>query len=162
MQIDHGGIPHRDGGLVYDTNGLEVLTPQDCLRLLGSVRVGRIAYTDQALPAVQPVTFLLDNDAVLVRTGAGAQLASAARNAVVAFQVDQLDPESRSGWAVMVVGYAQEITDPDEVSRIKQLPLHDHFIRVSIELIDGRRLCQDMQHEATPDDQPPVRPSHVV
>jgi uncharacterized protein len=154
---------------VYDTNGLEVLTPQDCLRLLGSVPVGRIAYTDQALPAVQPVTFLLDNNAVLVRTGAGAQLASAARNAVVAFQVDQLDPESRSGWAVMVVGYAQEITDPDEVSRIKELPLRawftterDHFIRVSIELIDGRRVRQDATLDATPDDQPPVRPSHVV
>jgi nitroimidazol reductase NimA-like FMN-containing flavoprotein (pyridoxamine 5'-phosphate oxidase superfamily) len=150
---------------VYDTNGLEVLTPQDCLRLLGSVRVGRIAYTDQALPAVQPVTFLLDNDAVLVRTGDGAQLTRAARNTVVAFQVDELDPESRSGWAVMVVGYAQEITDPDEVSRMKQLPLRawvttdrDHFIRVSIELIDGRRVRQDAPH----DDRPPVRPTHVV
>lgn len=154
---------------MYDTNGLEVMTPQDCLRLLGSVSVGRIAYTDQALPAVQPVTFLLDNDALLVRTGEGAQLAGAARNAVVAFQVDDLDPETRSGWAVMVVGYAQEITDPDEVRRMKQLPLrawfttdHDHFIRVSIELIDGRRLYQDMHDEAVTGDQPAVRPSHAV
>jgi uncharacterized protein len=152
---------------MYDTNGLEVLTPQECLRLLGSVSVGRIAYTDQALPAVQPVTFLLDDGALLLRTGDGAQLTSAAQNTVVAFQVDELDPESRCGWAVMVVGYAQEVTDPNELWRIGQLPLrawlttdHDHFIRVSIELIDGRRLRQD--GAAARDGEPPARPSHVV
>jgi uncharacterized protein len=154
---------------MYDTNGLEVLTPQDCLSLLGSARIGRIAYTDQALPAVQPVTFVIDNDSVLVRTGDGAQLASAARNAVVAFQVDELDPDSRRGWAVMVVGYAHEVTDPDELHRVEQLPLrawfttdHDHFIRISIELIDGRRLIDDPVARAPRDGDPPVRASHVV
>ena len=82
---------------------------------------------------------------------------------------DDLDPETRAGWAVMVVGYAQEITDPDEVRRMKGLPLRawfttdrDHFIRVSIELIDGRRLYQDMHDEAVTGDQPAVRPSHAV
>jgi hypothetical protein len=36
---------------------LEILGQDQCLDLLRTVRVGRLVFTEQALPAVQPVNF---------------------------------------------------------------------------------------------------------
>ena len=129
-------------------NALEadVLSTQDSLRLLGSVPLGRIAYTDRALPAVQPVPFGINDGTVIVRTGDASRLAALADNAVVAFQADQLDPETYRGWAVTVVGRAALVADPDESERLGRLvePLwfsteHDQFIRISVEMVTGWR-----------------------
>ena len=129
-------------------NALEadVLSTQDSLRLLGSVPLGRIAYTDRALPAVQPVPFGIDGGAVIVRTGDESKLAALADKAVVAFQADQLDPETYRGWAVTVVGRADLVTDPDETERLSQLiePFwfsteNDQFIHISVEMVAGWR-----------------------
>ena len=135
---------------MYDTNGLEVIAPNACLNLLGSARVGRIAYTDQALPAVQPVTYLLHDGALLIRAGSGSKLGSAIDQSVIAFQVDDLDPDSYTGWAVMVVGQAGVVSDPAELHEFGKLSLRpwftageDQFIRISIDMIDGRRIPTD-------------------
>ena len=122
----------------------DFLTTQDSLRLLGSVPLGRIAYTDRALPAVQPVPFGIDDGAVIVRTRDASRLAALADNSVVAFQADQLDPETYRGWAVTVVGRAAVVADPDEAERLGQLvkPLwfsteKDQFIHISVEMVTG-------------------------
>ena len=75
-----------------DLNGLEVLDPSECMRLLGSVSLGRIGLSSDALPVVLPVNFVLVGDQIVVRTRRGTKLAAATRNAIVAFEVDQLDP----------------------------------------------------------------------
>ncbi len=130
-----------------DLNEHDVLTRKDSLRLLESAPIGRIAFTDHALPVVQPVPFLLDDGSVVIRTGNGAKLAAVARNAVVAFQADHLDPRSHRGWAVLVVGRTAQITDPEEITRLdaKMPPSwfgtdQDGLIRISVEMIDGWRL----------------------
>ena len=41
-------------GTAYD-NGMEILDSAESRRLLASVPIGRIVFTDRALPAVQPV-----------------------------------------------------------------------------------------------------------
>ena len=43
-----------------DAHGLEILDREDCLGLLASVPLGRVVFTDRALPAIQPVNFVLD------------------------------------------------------------------------------------------------------
>ncbi|QYC45615.1 Pyridoxamine 5'-phosphate oxidase [Nonomuraea coxensis DSM 45129] len=130
-----------------DSSGLQVLTDEECLRLLASTPIGRIVFTDRALPAVQPVAFCLDGDAIVIRTGVGSKLAAATRRAVVAFEVDDYDPVRRTGWSVSVVGHATAVTDPAETARLAELPLDpwvpgglDHFIRVSLEQVTGRRI----------------------
>ncbi|MGA4994474.1 pyridoxamine 5'-phosphate oxidase family protein [Nonomuraea bangladeshensis] len=130
-----------------DSSGLQVLTDEECLRLLASTPIGRIVFTDRALPAVQPVAFCLDGDGIVIRTGVGSKLAAATRRAVVAFEVDDYDPVLRTGWSVSVVGHADAITDPAETARLAALPLDpwvpgrlDHYIRVSLEHISGRRI----------------------
>jgi hypothetical protein len=43
-----------------DSQALENLSPDECMRLMGSVAVGRIVYSRQALPAVELVNFVLE------------------------------------------------------------------------------------------------------
>jgi hypothetical protein len=44
---------------LYEDPDAEQLGRDECLRLLGSVPIGRVAFTVDALPSVQPVTFVL-------------------------------------------------------------------------------------------------------
>lgn len=132
---------------MHDSGGLEILTEQECRELLGQVPLGRIVFTDRALPAIQPVNFLLSQGDVIIRTNPGSKLAAAARNAVVAFEVDEFDTDARGGWSVVVIGHARVVSENGALSRLRSLPLHswapgerDHYIAITPELISGRRL----------------------
>jgi len=130
-----------------DAHGLEVLDQPECLRLLSSVPVGRIAFTDRALPAIQPVNFALDGSDVIVRTGPGSKLGLAVQRAVVAFEADDFDPDSHEGWSVTLLGEARAVTDPAELERLSRLSIptwtpgpRDRYIRISGRYVSGRRI----------------------
>ena len=132
---------------VLDSTHLEVLDRGGCLALLASVAVGRIVFTHRAMPAVEPVNFVVDGDSIVLRTGPGAKLTAARNNAVVAFEVDEIDLDEHAGWSVTVIGRAEEVRDAEENSRLARLPLrpwapgeHNHFIRIPIEVVTGRRI----------------------
>ena len=36
---------------------------------------------------------------------------------VVAYEADDLDPQRRAGWSVVVTGWASMITDPEQIAR---------------------------------------------
>jgi len=127
--------------------GLERLSRDECMRLMGSVSVGRIAYTREALPAVELVNFALHDGDIVIRTDASGKLAAATRGAVVAFEADSVDVPGQAGWSVTVVGQARAVTDTEEISRLELIELmpwapgtHDHFIRISAALVNGRRV----------------------
>jgi nitroimidazol reductase NimA-like FMN-containing flavoprotein (pyridoxamine 5'-phosphate oxidase superfamily) len=129
-----------------NTRELDVLNRRQCLDLLQGVRVGRLVFTEDALPAVQPVNFRTWRDDVVIRVAGGAKLAAACENAVVAFEADQLDPDLRTGWSVTVVGHAQPITEVDELVEIAGTFVEpwvdgrrDHFVRIRSEKMTGRR-----------------------
>lgn len=139
-----------------DANGLEILDREDCLSLMRSVQLGRIVFTDRALPAIQPVHFVLDGDDVIIAAVPGSKLSSASRGTIVAFETDAFDPVERSGWSVTVIGEARTIRVADEIERISRLPLrswtpgrHDFFIRIRGVFLSGRRMHQPFL-EATP------------
>ncbi|GII66133.1 pyridoxamine 5'-phosphate oxidase [Sphaerisporangium krabiense] len=130
-----------------DTAGLRVLTREECLHLFTLTPVGRIVFTDRALPSVQPVNFLLNGEDIVIRTSTGSKLAAATRNAVVAFEADEIDVTTRTGWSVTAVGHARAVTDPAEIELLSALPLvrwlpgdQDHFIVVRAEQVSGRRI----------------------
>ena len=133
-----------------DGSALQSLSRDECLALLASVPVGRIIYTRRALPAVELVNFALDQGDIVIRTDRSGKLAAATRGAVVAFEADQLDLDTRSGWSVTAIGPSSEVTDPDDLARLRTIGLtpwapgaRDHFIRVSPVMLNGRRLCTD-------------------
>ncbi len=126
---------------------LEQLPRDECLRLMGTVPVGRIVYTRQALPAVELVNFVLSEGDIVIRTHAQSKLAIATRGAVVAFEADSVDLAEQVGWSVTVVGQARAVTDDAEIHRLELLPLNswlaqerDHFIRISPTIVNGRRV----------------------
>jgi nitroimidazol reductase NimA-like FMN-containing flavoprotein (pyridoxamine 5'-phosphate oxidase superfamily) len=104
-----------------------------CLALLTSVPIGRVVYTDQALPAVTPVTFVLDGDEVTIRTASGSALAAAVRGAVVAFQADRIDPATLSGWSVTIVGRAHLVKVSEDAA--------GQYIRIAARHVSGGRLA---------------------
>ena len=135
--------------LVMESEGpaLEHLSRDECMRLMGSVPVGRIVYTRQALPAVELVNFALDDGDIIIRTDAGGKLAAATRGAVVAFEADSVDVHGHAGWSVTVVGQSGAVTDGAEIRHLEHSGLmpwapgrHDHFIRIAPAIINGRRV----------------------
>jgi nitroimidazol reductase NimA-like FMN-containing flavoprotein (pyridoxamine 5'-phosphate oxidase superfamily) len=126
------------------------LRREDCLRLLAEGVVGRVVYSDAALPAAHPVTYYLDRDEVVFRAGLGGNLAAAARHQVVGFEIDAYDPSTRTGWSVLGVGVAYEVTDPDRLAALAdRMPAPwapdraEHTIAVPLQQLSGRRLAPE-------------------
>ena len=90
------------GGPGDDDRGVtRPLSPADCWHLLDQARVGRVAFTDRALPAIAAVPCRLGaDDELLLAVPARSRVAEGVHHAVVAFAVDDVD----QGWSVSVVG----------------------------------------------------------
>jgi nitroimidazol reductase NimA-like FMN-containing flavoprotein (pyridoxamine 5'-phosphate oxidase superfamily) len=84
---------------VVHLSGLHTLDRAECIELLRTVTVGRIAFTERGLPAIQPVNFSMDGSNVIIRTSSGGKLAAAVTGAMVAFETDEVDAATRSGWS---------------------------------------------------------------
>ncbi|MGZ4649669.1 MAG: pyridoxamine 5'-phosphate oxidase family protein [Kineosporiaceae bacterium] len=126
---------------------LEEVAPAESLRLLRGARVGRVVYTEAALPAVTPVNFAMDGRAVVFRTAAGSALARAVDDAVVAFQVDDIRHEPGAWWSVVILGVARVCTDVAEVLRAEHTGVmswaegdRSCYVRIVPSRITGRRL----------------------
>jgi uncharacterized protein len=88
---------------------LEVLSEDECRQLVAGGGVGRVGYNDDRGPVVTPVNFSVDNGAVLIATSPESELGRHAPEASVALEVDDLDPEHRAGWSVVVRGVAEVV-----------------------------------------------------
>ncbi|MFF2042051.1 pyridoxamine 5'-phosphate oxidase family protein [Kitasatospora sp. NPDC058170] len=127
---------------------VETLGEAECLRLLSTVPVGRVVYTEHALPAVLPVSFQVAADGRLLL--AVRRLSTTARcldGTVVAFQADLLDPATRTGWSVLVHGRADVVRDAEQYRRALRSGLRPWvgdpdpmFVALVPELVSGRRL----------------------
>jgi uncharacterized protein len=132
--------------LILGGMDVEVLSREESLALLASVPVGRIVFTVRALPAIQPMNFVVDNGGIVIRTGPGTKLSATLQNGVVAFETDEIDPARSEGWSVTVVGRIQEITDPFEIERLDAALTpwapgeRQHFLKITPEVVTGRRL----------------------
>ena len=111
----------------------ENLPRGECLRLMSTVGVGRIIYTRQALPAVELVDFTVDGGDIVISTVRD-ELASAARDSVVAFETDHFSLQYKAGWSVTVIGRSREVNHPRAVTG------HGHVLRITPEIVTGRAL----------------------
>jgi uncharacterized protein len=140
----------------FDRSGLEILGPGECRDLLGRAEVGRIVFTHNALPAIQPVNYVLDGEDIVFRTSRTSRLASAATGTIVAFEIDAVDPRARTGWSVVAVGPARRVSAPGEVAALEKAELRtwapgqrDQFVRIRPEILSGRRIPDGSGGEAT-------------
>ncbi|GAB3435813.1 pyridoxamine 5'-phosphate oxidase family protein [Flindersiella endophytica] len=124
-----------------------VIGYEECVRLLSSAQLGRAVFTERALPAVQPVSYVVRDNTIIMSTVAGSRLSTVASDSVIGFEVDEIDPDLHTGWSVTVVGRSTLVRDPVEVSALSSLPLtpwalgrRTQFIRLALELVHGRRI----------------------
>ena len=120
------------------------LTRGECLVLMDTVTIGRVVFTEQALPAVIPVGFVLDDGDAVMCVPPGSGLAAATRDSIVAFEVDDLDATGPAGWSVTVVGRARIVRDPGhrarEALRAWAIGTSPEFVRLSCRHVSGRRV----------------------
>ncbi|HXQ91138.1 MAG TPA: pyridoxamine 5'-phosphate oxidase family protein [Acidimicrobiales bacterium] len=135
--------------VLTDTEGLEVLVAEQCLELLAGARLGRVAVTVGAVPAIFPVHYRLLDGQVVFRAGDGTDLHAAVADTVVAFEVDDVDPDWTGGWSVLVVGVARDVRDVDAVaSALERAPdLWEpgpgaHVIAILPGMVSGRRFSR--------------------
>jgi nitroimidazol reductase NimA-like FMN-containing flavoprotein (pyridoxamine 5'-phosphate oxidase superfamily) len=125
------------------------LTRAESLRLLGSVSLGRVVYTQHALPAIRPVNHVLDGENIIIRSHFGSGMVSAAgapNGVVVAYEADAIHPDDHLGWSVVVTGTARLVRDQGEVTRYQRMLRPwvpgelDQVVRVHPEIVTGFRL----------------------
>ncbi len=126
---------------------LSSLGSEESLALLASVPFGRVVFTQRALPAIRPVNHLVDRGHVIIRTTLGSGLGAVAGDGtVVAYEADAIDPQTRSGWSVVVTGVARIVTDPDDLARYGTLlqpwvdGARDCLISIPADLVTGYTL----------------------
>lgn len=122
------------------------LDRDESLRRLRGTSVGRLAVTHQALPAIVPVNYVVVGSSVVFRTEPGGMLARACDNTVVAFEVDDLAPDGRTGWSVLVVGVAELLSGSAAVRAVETGLVsaagqgRDQFVAVTIGQLTGRQI----------------------
>jgi uncharacterized protein len=130
-----------------DHAGLEILPFDRCLQLLATVPVGRVSFMADGEIVVLPVNHAMDGQDPVFRTARGSKLSAADDQDLVAFEADDYDEQTRSGWSVLVNGRAYAVDDEKEIERLSQLDVHPwisapdrpFWIRIRPTLISGRQ-----------------------
>lgn len=98
---------------------LLVLARDRCEELLASADVGRLGVVSDGRPLVFPVCHVYVDGAVAFPTNTGTKLHAALSWPYVSFEVDGIADDGFTGWSVMVMGHAEEVTDPAAMERFK-------------------------------------------
>jgi Pyridoxamine 5'-phosphate oxidase len=101
---------------------VQSLTRDQCLCRLARHRVGRVSVSRDALPLIVVVSYWQDGDSLVLRSPLDAGFGRDCDNAVIAFEVGDIDDDS--AWSVHVVGIATMQTD--------------HTARIRVERVTGR------------------------
>jgi len=111
-------------GQPTDHAGLETLPFDACLRLLASVPLGRVGFYADGELVILPVNHAVDGQNVVFRTARGSKLTAAEQQDLVAFEADDYDRQTRSGWSVLMTGRAAVVYEDAEIERLERLGVH--------------------------------------
>ena len=119
---------------------------QQCLDLIESHHLGRIAWQAADLPQILPISYAMHQGSVYFRTLPDGLLAELAQPTSVALEVDDLDQQTRTGWSVVLHGHSSAVREPDELADMwasdSLVPWASGnrtlFIRISPDRIEGR------------------------
>ncbi|HEY9293667.1 MAG TPA: pyridoxamine 5'-phosphate oxidase family protein [Microlunatus sp.] len=125
------------------------LSEAECRALLANQTIGRVGWQPQGNPLILPVTYLFVDRLIIFRTSAYGVLAELVTRTKVAFEVDVLDHERRTGGSVLVQG----TSGPAPVeNRARQWRLDDvlpwasgtrHlFVAITIKKLTGRSVTR--------------------
>lgn len=126
------------------TGAHTTLTQADCWALLQTAGVGRVSYTEMALPAIRAVPFVVDGSSVIVAVGLSPLRPDLFEvPTVVAFEAGEWDQCRREGWTVHFIGKAQAVFD-HESAEIAAMGLASWidgepavYVRINAEMVSG-------------------------
>ena len=124
---------------------LQELDPQECWALLMTQRVGRLAFSDRALPTIRPLNYVVHGHRIVLRVSAKG-LGERLDGQVVAFEVDDSDVVGQMGWSVVVTGTLRLQERTSEQLRTLSVPSswagegHQDVAVLSVGEITGRRV----------------------
>jgi nitroimidazol reductase NimA-like FMN-containing flavoprotein (pyridoxamine 5'-phosphate oxidase superfamily) len=151
-------------GTIDACTNMERLSRAECWKLLEQAPVGRLAVIVDGVPVVYPVNHMVEWDAIVIRSDPGSKLAGLTEGAPVSFEVDDLEPDGRRGWSVLVKGRARPMRDPAMVALAERHPPaiwttneKPHWIRIVPTQVTGRRIWRTAEDIAGRD-----RPGAVV
>jgi nitroimidazol reductase NimA-like FMN-containing flavoprotein (pyridoxamine 5'-phosphate oxidase superfamily) len=134
---------------------LEELTRDESMRLIEQAEVGRIGFTGRYGPVVLPVNYKVIGGTVVFRTEEYGTLAEDLRTGIpdaeyrVAFEVDDMDPATRTGWSVLLQGSAHHVDDESERASLLAVGVEPWaggertlFMRITPAHITGRRILR--------------------
>jgi uncharacterized protein len=134
-----------------DERDLQILSSEDCYRLLATQQIGRLGVNAEHYPLIFPVNYALDHNIIVLRMDPGTKL-TAANHANVTFEVDEIDHRNRTGWSVLVRGLAEEVTSEHRDELIERTRAsgvqpwapgtHGHWMRLIPHGITGRRIAR--------------------
>ncbi|MGB7053501.1 MAG: pyridoxamine 5'-phosphate oxidase family protein [Acidimicrobiales bacterium] len=140
------GSPKESG---VDAGRLIVeISEDECQQLLASKSVGRLAVSTDVGPEIFPVNYGVLDGSIVLWAAAGTKLDHASFDRV-AFEVDDLDAESRTGWVVEAKGRSEDITDTGDkwTSSLREVPVrpwvagpHPNCVAILRPRLSGRRL----------------------
>ncbi len=144
--------------MTYDQRGSELLSEDECKRLLASAgasgRTGRLAIAREGSPYLIPVNFSYYDDTILIRLGPGFA-AHHLDGANVTFEIDDAEPYGRKGWSVLVEGHTT-LKTYDEVARLGRNIPHPivtspgvRVFSLQPETISGRSIGLDQESPPT-------------
>lgn len=126
------------------------ISPEECADLLEASQLGRLAVIIDGRPEIFPVDHVYDraSGSVVFPTSAGTKFHAALDWPFVGFEVDALESTDSGGWSVVVVGTAEEVTDPDDIARFAQARhvrwshpgAATHWVRIVPTKVTGRRI----------------------
>lgn len=128
------------------SSSLDAIPRDECVELLATARVGRVAFVRSTGPVVIPLNYVWSEGRVIFRTSPNNSWVWVLRRSRAAFEVENIDEATRSGWTVLVQGQAAHL-DPTDVTdpaigdlhpwAAGERPLH---IAITPTSITGRRL----------------------
>lgn len=128
---------------------LDALDTDECWRLIARSTVGRLAVSIANHPDIFPVNYVVDAGTIVVNTAPGTKLAAAVLGHGVAFEVDELDHDTHTGWSVVVKGEASEIEDLAGLMNAEELGIETwatsdktRFVRITPVEVTGRRISR--------------------
>lgn len=127
------------------------LSYEQCLDLLSGGVMGRVAVCLPSGPHIVPVNYAVVEESVVLRTSPYTALGTYGANAMLAFEVDHVDYERRTGWSVVAQGRGAVIENGDELATIRSTwdptpwaggsrPL---YLRLPWTELSGRRIGPD-------------------
>jgi len=136
------------------------LTRTECLDLLVANTFGRVvvATANSGLPMIRPVNYVFDvpSQSVVFRTGEGSKFHALVHSAQACFEIDAMDPDTVSGWSVIIVGRTEEVSHAAEIRRLEGLGLANsaagpksHWVRIRARTVSGRRIVNEAGRPTT-------------